>query len=82
MFARINFLLGLGLLIQITFYFAGVYLLVRPSAAYPPGLFLPPPGIAILSAVWVTLLLLFVSLRDLLGVAPYAAAPRLGIRVG
>ena len=72
MFARINFLLGLGLLIQIVFYFAGVYLLVLPLSALAPGLVKPVAGIAILAAVGVTVQLLSMAMSGLRGVALYA----------
>lgn len=72
MFARINFLLGLGLLIQITFYFAGVYLLVLPLSAVAPGWVKPAAGIAILAAVGVTVQLLSMAMGSLRGVALYA----------
>src|SRR5260221_1121396 len=49
-FARINFLLGLGLLIQIVFYFAGVYLLVLPLSAVAPAWVKPAAGLAIPAA--------------------------------
>ncbi|MEO8158962.1 MAG: hypothetical protein ABI648_14285 [Betaproteobacteria bacterium] len=81
MFARINFLLGLGLLIQITFYFAGVYLLVRPLSAFAPALVTPVAGIAILAAVGVTVQLLSTAMSDLRGVALYAEDERAGMLV-
>ena len=76
MFARINFLLGLGLLIQITFYFAGVYLLVLPLSAFAPGLVQPVAGIAILAAVGVTVQLLSMAMSSLRGIALYAKGER------
>lgn len=75
-FARINFLLGLGLLIQITFYFAGVYLLVLPLSAFAPGLVKPVAGIAILAAVGVTVQLLSMAMSNLRGIALYAKGER------
>lgn len=81
MFARINFLLGLGLLIQIAFYFAGVYLLVRPLSAFAPALVTPAAGIAILAAVGVTVQLLSTAMSDLRGVALYAKGERAGMLV-
>ena len=75
-FARINFLLGLGLLIQITFYFAGVYLLVLPLSAFAPGLVKPVAGIAILAAVGVTVQLLSMTMGSLRGIALYAKGER------
>ena len=75
-FARINFLLGLGLLIEITFYFAGVYLLVLPLSAFAPGLVKPASGIAILAAVGVTVQLLSMAMGSLRGIALYAKGER------
>jgi hypothetical protein len=71
-FARINFLLGLGLLIQITFYFAGVYLLILPLSAFAPSLAKPAAGLAILAAVGVTVQLLSMAMSGLRGVSLYA----------
>ncbi len=76
MFARINFLLGLGLLIQITFYFAGVYLLILPLSAIAPGWVKPAAGIAILAATGVTAQLLSMAMGSLRGVALYAKEER------
>jgi hypothetical protein len=75
-FARINFLLGLGLLIQITFYFAGVYLLILPLSAVAPGWVKPAAGIAILAAAGVTVQLLSTAMGSLRGVALYAKGER------
>jgi hypothetical protein len=71
-FARINFLLGLGLLIQIVFYFAGIYLLVLPLSAVAPAWVKPAAGLAILAAVGVTVQLLSMAMGSLRGVALYA----------
>lgn len=81
MFARINFLLGLGLLIQITFYFAGVYLIVLPLSAIAPSLVKPAAGIAILAAVGVTVQLLSMAMSNFRGVAFYAKGERPGAMV-
>lgn len=78
MFARINFLLGLGLLILITFYFAVVYLLVLPLSAFAPGWVKPAAGLAILAAVGVTVQLLSMAMSDLRGVSLYEKAERPG----
>jgi hypothetical protein len=75
-FARINFLLGLGLLIQIVFYFAGVYLLVLPLSAIAPAWVRPAAGLAILAAVGVTVQLLSMAMGSLRGVALYATGER------
>ena len=76
MFARINFLLGLGLLIQITFYFAGVYLLIPPLSAVAPDWVKPVVGIAILAAAGVTVQLLSMAMSNLRGIALYAKDER------
>ena len=78
MLARINFLLGLGLLIQITFYFAGVYLLVLPLSAVAPNWVKPASGIAILAAVGVTVQLLSMAMSNLRGIALYGKGERPG----
>ncbi|MBI3529498.1 MAG: hypothetical protein HY067_16220 [Betaproteobacteria bacterium] len=78
MFARINFLLGLGLLIQITFYFAGVYLLILPLSAVAPDWVKPTAGFAILAAVGVTVQLLSMAMSNLRGIALYAKGERPG----
>lgn len=79
MFARINFLLGLGLLILITFYFAGVYLLVLPLSAVAPDWVKPAAGIAILAAVGVTVQLLSMAMSNLRGIALYGKGERPGM---
>ncbi|HKB81770.1 MAG TPA: hypothetical protein VKD04_01040 [Burkholderiales bacterium] len=79
MFARINFLFAAGMLILITFYFAGVYLLVLPLSAVAPDWVKPASGIAILAAVGVTVQLLSVVMGDLRGVALYAKGERAGM---
>lgn len=79
MFARINFLLGLGLLIQITFYFAGVYLLILPLSAVAPDWVKPAAGIAILAAAGVTVQLLSMVMGNLRGIALYAKGERPGM---
>jgi hypothetical protein len=71
-FARINFLLGLGLLILLAFYFAAVYLLIPALAAVAPGWVRPAAGMAILAAVGLTVQLLSgIALTNLRGVALY-----------
>ena len=79
MFARINFLLGLGLLIQITFYFAGVYLLILPLSAVAPDWVKPAAGIAILAAAGVTVQLLSMAMGNLRGIALYGKGERPGM---
>ena len=79
MFARINFLLGLGLLIQITFYFAGVYLLILPLSAFAPDWVKPAAGLAILAAAGVTVQLLSMAMSNLRGIALFAKGERPGM---
>ena len=79
MFARINFLLGLGLLIQITFYFAGVYLLILPLSAVAPDWVKPAAGVAILAAAGVTVQLLSMAMSNLRGIALYGKGERPGM---
>lgn len=72
MFARINFLLGLGLLILLAFYFGTVYLLLPALEAAAPGWVTPAAGIAVLAAVALTVQFLSsVALTSLHGVALY-----------
>jgi hypothetical protein len=78
-FARINFLLGLGLLIQITFYFAGVYLLIPPLSALAPDWVKPAAGIAILAAAGVTVQLLSMAMSSLRGIALYRKGEHPGV---
>jgi hypothetical protein len=78
-FARINFLLGLGLLILIAFYFAGVYLLVLPLSAAAPDWVKPAAGLAILAAVGITVQLLSMAMSSLRGIALYAKGERPGM---
>ena len=81
MFSRINFLLGLGLLIQIVFYFAGTYLIVLPLSAIAPNWVTPAAGMAILAAVGITVQLLSMAMSELRGVALYAKGERPGLLV-
>jgi FtsH-binding integral membrane protein len=81
LFARINFLLGLGLLIQIVFYFAGTYLIVLPVSAIAPSWAAPAAGVAVLVAAGVTVQLLSMSMSELRGVALYANGERPGVWV-
>ena len=77
-FARINFLFSLGLLILIAFYFAGVYLLVLPLSAGAPGWVKPAAGVAVLAAVGLTVQLLSMAMSSLRGIALYAKGERPG----
>jgi hypothetical protein len=77
-FARMNFLLGLGLLILIVFYFAGVYLIYLPLSAIAPGWAGPAVGIAVLAAAGMTVQLLSMAMSDLRGIALYNKSERAG----
>jgi hypothetical protein len=81
MLARINFLLGLGLLIQITLYFAFVYLLIPPLTAVAPDWVKPAAGIAVLAGVGATVQLLSMAMSSLRGVALYGKGERTGVLV-
>ena len=74
-----NFLLGLGLLILIVFYFAGVYLIYLPLSAVAPGWAGPAAGIAVLAAAGVTVQLLSMAMSDLRGIALYNKSERAGV---
>jgi hypothetical protein len=74
-----NFLLGLGLLILIVFYFAGVYLIYLPLSAVAPGWAGPAAGIAVLAAAGVTVQLLSIAMSDLRGIALYNKSERAGV---
>ena len=78
MFARINFLFGLGLLILIAFYFAGVYLLILPLTASAPNWVKPAAGLAVLAAVGITVQLLSMAMSNLRGIALYGKGERPG----
>ena len=51
MFSRINFLLGVGLLTAIGFYFAGNYLIVWPLSHIAPNWVKPIAGVAVLADI-------------------------------
>jgi hypothetical protein len=78
-FARISFLLALGLLILIAFYFAGLYLLILPLSIGAPSLVRPAAGLAVLAAVGVTVQLLSMAMGSLRGIALYPQGERPGI---
>lgn len=78
MFARINFLIGLGLLILIAFYFAVVYLLIMPLTAIAPGWVKPAAGVSILVAVGITVQLLSMAMSNLRGIALYGKSEHPG----
>jgi len=76
-----NFLLGLGLLILIVFYFAGVYLIYLPLSAVAPDWAGPAAGIAVLAAAGITVQLLSMAMSDLRGIALYNKNERAGVLV-
>jgi hypothetical protein len=78
MLARINFLLGTGLLILSVFYFAGSYLIVRPLAHFAPEWGRSIAGIAVLAACGFTVQLLSMVMSDLRGIALYGEGERPG----
>jgi predicted exporter len=74
-----NFLLGLGLLILIVFYFAGAYLIYLPLSAVAPNWAGPAAGIAVLAAAGVTVQLLSMAMSELRGIALYNKSERAGV---
>ena len=78
MFPRINFLLGLGLLLLITFYFAGLYLIILPLSLVAPDWVKPVAGVLVLAAVGITVQLLSMAMGDLRGIGLYRAGERPG----
>jgi len=78
-FARINFLLGLGLLILIAFYFGVVYLLVLPLSVGAPHWVKPAAGLAVLAAAGITVQLLSMAMSSLRGIALYGKGERPGL---
>ncbi len=73
MFARINFLAGLGMLVLAAFYYAGVYLIVAPISRFAPawGGFLA--GALVLLAMGITVQLLATAMSGFAGVARYVS---------
>lgn len=72
MFTRINFLLGVGLLTAIGFYFAGSYLIVWPLSYIAPNWVKPIAGLAVLVSLALTVQVLSMAMSGLMGVASYA----------
>ncbi|MEK6209853.1 MAG: hypothetical protein AABM64_05665 [Pseudomonadota bacterium] len=71
MFARINFLLGFGLLIAIGFYFVGNYLVVLPLSRIAPDWVKPVAGLAVLVSLALTAQILSMVMSGMMGVASY-----------
>jgi hypothetical protein len=78
MLARMNFMLGLGLLSLIAFYFAGTYLVIRPLASMAPGWTNPATGIILLAACALTVQFLSMIMTNLRGIALYENGERPG----
>lgn len=79
MLSRINFMLGLGLLILIAFYFAGTYLVIRPLAGVAPAWVDPVAGAILLAACALTVQLLSMTMSNLRGIALYENSERPGV---
>jgi hypothetical protein len=73
LFARINFLAGLGMLVLAAFYYAGVYLIVAPVSRFAPvwGGYLA--GALVLIAMGITVQLLATAMSSFAGVAKYVS---------
>jgi hypothetical protein len=73
LFARINFLAGLGMLVLAAFYYAGVYLILAPISSFAPawGNFLT--GALVLIAMGITVQLLATAMSSFAGVARYVS---------
>ncbi len=71
MFTRINFLLGLGVLVVIGFYFVGNYLVVLPLSSIAPNWVKPIAGLAVLVSLGLTVQILSMAMSGMSGVASY-----------
>jgi len=71
MLARINFLLGFGVLVAIGFYFAGNYLVVLPLSIIAPNWVKPIAGVAVLISLALTVQVLSSVMNGMRGVASY-----------
>jgi len=78
MFSRINFLLGVGLLAAIGFYFAGNYLIVWPLSHIAPNWVKPIAGVAVLASLALTVQILSMVMSNMMGVASYTDTDRAG----
>jgi len=78
MFSRINFLLGIGLLAAIGFYFAGNYLIVWPLSQIAPNWVKPIAGVAVLASLALTVQILSTVMTNMMGVASYTDTDRAG----
>jgi hypothetical protein len=78
MFPRINFLLGVGFLAAIGFYFAGNYLIVWPLSHIAPNWVKPIAGVAVLASLALTVQILSMVMSNMMGVASYTDTDRAG----
>ncbi len=78
MLPRLNFLLGLGILVLIGFYLAGAYVVVGPLAQIAPGWAQFLAGAILLAAVGLTVQFLANAMTTLNGVVGYRAGERPG----
>ena len=78
MFPRLNFLLGVGLLVLIIFYLVGTYVVVGPLSQLAPGWARFAAGAVVLIAVGLTVQFLAKTMTDMSGVANYGPDSRPG----
>ena len=78
MLTRINFLLGVGLLTAISFYFAGSYLIAWPLSHIAPTWVKPIAGVAVLASLALTVQILSMVMSNMMGVASYTDTDRAG----
>lgn len=78
MLTRLNFLLGLGLLILIVFYLVGTYIVVGPLSQLAPDWARFAAGAVVLIAVGLTVQFLANTMSSMSGVASYGAEARPG----
>ncbi|MFN0038410.1 MAG: hypothetical protein ACKVP2_02725 [Burkholderiales bacterium] len=74
MLPRLNFLLGLGILILLAFYLLGRYLVIAPLISLLPSVAKPIAGLLVLAAVGLTVQFLAMAMGKLSGVASYGNA--------
>jgi hypothetical protein len=78
MLTRINFLLGVGLLTAISFYFVGSYLIAWPLSHIAPTWVKPIAGVAVLASLALTVQILSMVMSNMMGVASYTDTDRAG----
>jgi len=79
MIARVNFLLGLGLLILIAFYGAGAWLLLPLVELSAPAWVVPAGGATVLAALALTVQFLSMAMDKLPGIGVYEPGERAGL---